>query len=271
MAGRRSPPPLPLPRGSTALQDLHPSLHPLCRPHVGGGRRLQAASAPSPSAAPAQLLSTAPELCGELAPFAAAAAGPPSLLLAADPGELSGTPEIKYLLGNANVSSTLATTSCPFVALGTLLGQPVALAVTGIGPPAAKACTAQLLSCGMRYREAVWLGTSGFSPQVRRQRPHWLLAGLGPENTCLACLRHQPVFTHAHVLCSSTARATHPPAHCASCCSWAACWMPAGAAAPPTPAPQSSARATCVSPPWPPAGATSACRCCQATPAGRAG
>ena len=64
-------------------------------------------------------------------------------------------------------NSTVRTASCPHVAVGTLLGQPVVMATTGIGPTAASACTAQLLSCGVELREAIWLGTSGWTPQVR--------------------------------------------------------------------------------------------------------
>ena len=94
---------------------------------------------------------------------------PRSLLLAADAGYLSGTPELVYLLNNAAVeaNNTRRTASCPYVAVGTLLGQAVVMATTGIGPSAAAACTAQLLSCGVAFREAVWLGTSGWTPQVR--------------------------------------------------------------------------------------------------------
>jgi hypothetical protein len=59
------------------------------------------------------------------------------------------------------------TPNCPFVAVGALLGQPVVLGTTGIGVAAASACTAELLSCpaAAALKEALWVGTSGWSPQ----------------------------------------------------------------------------------------------------------
>lgn len=92
----------------------------------------------------------------------------PSLFLAADPGAMTGVPEVKHLLYNTALepNGSVSSMTCPSVAVGTLLGQPVVLATTGIGEADAAMCTSELLQCGVEYREAVWMGTSGWSLQL---------------------------------------------------------------------------------------------------------
>jgi hypothetical protein len=158
------------------------------------------------------------ELCAVLQRAAALLGSRPSLFLAADPGAMTGVPEVEHLLHNTDLepNGSVSSTTCPSVAIGTLLGQPVVLATTGIGEADAAMCTSELLQCGVEYREAVWLGTSGWSLQVSPppQRPPrdlpWSSHPHGrqarePLLCCLAACRGQE---HTG---SSMARSRHPP------------------------------------------------------------
>ena len=91
-----------------------------------------------------------------------------TLLMVADPGDYSGTGEDKYfssLLGDKN-TVPLADSMCAKLSSGTLLGQPVSLAVTGIGDIASSICATSLLErCGSRIKEILFFGTSGWTPQ----------------------------------------------------------------------------------------------------------
>ena len=152
-------------RRNTSKQNVAARPPPALARRASLGRRRLRASAPSPAPIPKPIKMTHEELCELLA------SAPPnaSLLLAADPGVFSGVPKVRFLLENAKVEADKVgrSASCPSVAVGTLLGQPAIMGTTGIGPPAASACTAELLSCGaaIDMREVVWLGTSGWSPQ----------------------------------------------------------------------------------------------------------
>ncbi len=49
---------------------------------------------------------------------------------------------------------------------GTLVGEPVILVATGIGPTAAAICLAEVLQCAHRIKAILYSGTSGWTPQV---------------------------------------------------------------------------------------------------------
>ncbi|GAB4815301.1 hypothetical protein N2152v2_002347 [Parachlorella kessleri] len=91
-----------------------------------------------------------------------------TLLMVADPGDYSGTGEDKFfssLLGEKNTVG-LTDSMCAKLSSGTLLGQPVALAVSGIGDIASSICATSLLDrCGSRIKEILFFGTSGWTPQ----------------------------------------------------------------------------------------------------------
>lgn len=58
----------------------------------------------------------------------------------------------------------------------------MALVTTGINSQAAAQCMAQVLGCEVDFSEAIWLGTSGWSPQVRRWCWRELLGAGGGGN-----------------------------------------------------------------------------------------
>ncbi|KAK9811758.1 hypothetical protein WJX72_009569 [[Myrmecia] bisecta] len=92
-----------------------------------------------------------------------------SVLLVADPGDFSGTSEAKYFLSNLSnrvPTSEKNSTVCVAKEMGTLLGQPVLVASTGIGSTAAALCVTEILQCAANIKEIIYMGTSGWSPQL---------------------------------------------------------------------------------------------------------
>ncbi len=56
--------------------------------------------------------------------------------------------------------------ACAGVQYGSMMGQPMLVATTGIGPTAAALCVADLVArCGAHITEIVYSGTSGWTPQ----------------------------------------------------------------------------------------------------------
>lgn len=90
-----------------------------------------------------------------------------TVLFVADPGEFSSTPEAAFLLHNLKDRKDLkgGSSLCPSRSTGTIMGQPVVVITTGIGPTPAALCTTEVLMCADYIREAIYLGTSGWSPQ----------------------------------------------------------------------------------------------------------
>ncbi|EFJ50281.1 hypothetical protein VOLCADRAFT_89239 [Volvox carteri f. nagariensis] len=92
-----------------------------------------------------------------------------SLILTADPGDFSGTPEAHHILANLRhqLTKPRSETVCGGVVLGSLMGQDVLVVTTGIGPTAAGLCVQELLTpCGPYISEMIYFGTSGWSPQL---------------------------------------------------------------------------------------------------------
>lgn len=89
-----------------------------------------------------------------------------TLILSADPGDMTGIPETQVVLENARITARGRTAYCPHLAVGEIMGQRVLIGTTGINAVAAALCTSQLLSCGPLVNEILWIGTSGWSPQV---------------------------------------------------------------------------------------------------------
>ncbi|GFR47452.1 hypothetical protein Agub_g9177, partial [Astrephomene gubernaculifera] len=92
-----------------------------------------------------------------------------SLILTADPGDFSGTPEAQHIISNLRHMRQVARTRsvCGGLYLGRLMGQQALVVTTGIGPTAAGLCLQELLtSCGAAVREVLYFGTSGWSPQL---------------------------------------------------------------------------------------------------------
>eukprot|EP00887_Chlorella_sp_A99_P003096 scaffold9.g3096.t1 len=85
-----------------------------------------------------------------------------SLVAAAE----TGIPETQVVLENARITARGRTAYCPHLAVGEIMGQRVLIGTTGINAVAAALCTSQLLSCGPLVNEILWIGTSGWSPQV---------------------------------------------------------------------------------------------------------
>ncbi|GAB4815300.1 hypothetical protein N2152v2_002346 [Parachlorella kessleri] len=88
--------------------------------------------------------------------------------MVADPGDYSGTGEDTYFsaLLASKQSVPPGDSMCAKLESGTLLGQPVAVAVTGIGEVASSICATTLLNrCGTRIKEILFFGTSGWTPQ----------------------------------------------------------------------------------------------------------
>ncbi|KAG2443695.1 hypothetical protein HXX76_002043 [Chlamydomonas incerta] len=98
-----------------------------------------------------------------------AAAGGFSLVLTADPGDFSGTPEAHHIIANLKhkVIKPRSSSVCGGLYFGELMGQPALVVTTGIGPTAAGLCTQELLAaCGASATELIYFGTSGWSPQL---------------------------------------------------------------------------------------------------------
>uniref|UniRef100_A0A7S0RA27 Nucleoside phosphorylase domain-containing protein n=1 Tax=Chlamydomonas leiostraca TaxID=1034604 RepID=A0A7S0RA27_9CHLO len=92
---------------------------------------------------------------------------PFSVILTADPGDFSGTPEAHFIIANLKHkhAKPRSQTVCAGHFSGVLMGQPVLVVTTGIGPPAAGLCTLEVVSaCGPWIKEIVYFGTSGWSP-----------------------------------------------------------------------------------------------------------
>lgn len=92
-----------------------------------------------------------------------------SLLMFADPGDFSGSAESHYLMENLQNKKEIKAFSyaCGKAFAGTIMGQRVALVTTGIGPQTSGICTTVLLeACGAKVKEAIYMGTSGWSAAV---------------------------------------------------------------------------------------------------------
>ena len=58
-------------------------------------------------------------------------------------------------------------TSCPDARYGKIMGQPVAVVTTGIGPMASALCVYDIMeACGSTVKEIIYSGTSGWTPQL---------------------------------------------------------------------------------------------------------
>ncbi|KAG2438952.1 hypothetical protein HYH02_010745 [Chlamydomonas schloesseri] len=92
-----------------------------------------------------------------------------SLVLTADPGDFSGTPEAHHIIANLKhkVVKPRSSSVCGGLYFGELMGQAALVVTTGIGPTAAGLCTQELLTaCGSAVTELIYFGTSGWSPQL---------------------------------------------------------------------------------------------------------
>ncbi|GAX73669.1 hypothetical protein CEUSTIGMA_g1120.t1 [Chlamydomonas eustigma] len=93
---------------------------------------------------------------------------PFSAILTADPGTFSGVSEAHFILANLvnRTDKAADETVCGLLSSGILLGETVLVVTTGIGPSAAAMCTLEVLTeCGAWIQDAVYFGTSGWSPQ----------------------------------------------------------------------------------------------------------
>ncbi|KAG1654769.1 hypothetical protein FOA52_015329 [Chlamydomonas sp. UWO 241] len=91
-----------------------------------------------------------------------------SLILTADPGDFSGVSEAHHVLANLveRRENPRSSSVCGQVSTGTLMGEFVVVATTGIGASAASMCTLEILrECGSLIKDIVYFGTSGWSPQ----------------------------------------------------------------------------------------------------------
>ena len=71
-------------------------------------------------------------------------------------------------------------TTCANLQRGTIMGENVVVAATGIGMVNAALCTMDVLSCGNYIKELIWSGTSGFPAQVAAELvscSHSMLSG----------------------------------------------------------------------------------------------
>ena len=57
-------------------------------------------------------------------------------------------------------------TTCASLQRGTIMGENIVVAGTGIGMVNAALCTMDILSCGDYIKELIWSGTAGFPAQV---------------------------------------------------------------------------------------------------------
>ncbi|KXZ49339.1 hypothetical protein GPECTOR_22g933 [Gonium pectorale] len=92
-----------------------------------------------------------------------------SLILTADPGDFSGTPEAHHIIANLRHRTTKPRSEsvCGGLYFGSLMGQDALVVTTGIGPTAAGLCVQELLTaCGSSVTEMIYFGTSGWSPQL---------------------------------------------------------------------------------------------------------
>jgi hypothetical protein len=73
---------------------------------------------------------------------------PRTVLMVADDGAFSGTPEDKVYIDNLSnkVSFPAGLVACPRAFFGTVMNQPVAVITSGIGPMAAALCTFDLMN-----------------------------------------------------------------------------------------------------------------------------
>lgn len=143
----------------------------------------------------AALLAVAAQVASAQSPAGAAAckamfgAGA-SLLLFADPGDFSGSAESKYLFENllAKKNHTFFDYACAHTYSGRLLRQRVVLITTGIGPTTAGLCTAAVLEyCGKLVKEAIYMGTSGWSAAVGG-----IVTPAGPDTPAASCAAPGP-------------------------------------------------------------------------------
>lgn len=83
-------------------------------------------------------------------------------------GSFTGVAEGTFYAANLKnaVSINANDTLCASRSYGTLVGEPVILVATGIGPTAAAICLAELLQCATRIKEVLYSGTAGWTPQV---------------------------------------------------------------------------------------------------------
>eukprot|EP00798_Chlamydomonas_sp_ICE-L_P018442 gene18442-24917_t len=94
---------------------------------------------------------------------------PFSVVMTADPGIFSGTPEAHYILNNLQDSKKepQGDSVCADVQYGYLMGQEVLIVTSGIGAAAAGLCTLEVTTaCGPWITEIIYFGTSGWSPQL---------------------------------------------------------------------------------------------------------
>lgn len=92
-----------------------------------------------------------------------------TVLMVADPGTFSGTPEALHyeqeLKNPVHVPSGLLL--CPRITVGTLFGLPTIVATSGIGPTTAALCAIDMAKClGPKFKELIYSGTSGWSSAV---------------------------------------------------------------------------------------------------------
>ncbi|KXS22044.1 hypothetical protein M427DRAFT_129820 [Gonapodya prolifera JEL478] len=96
--------------------------------------------------------------------------GKATALFVADAGAFSGTGEDIWYSSNCNDCKSLDTslTLCEGnVNYGTIMGQKVVIAGTGIGPLASTTCVLDFMNnCGIYIKEVIYSGTSGWSPSV---------------------------------------------------------------------------------------------------------
>ncbi|XP_024385844.1 uncharacterized protein [Physcomitrium patens] len=92
-----------------------------------------------------------------------------TVLMVADPGEFSGVPEAVHFEESLQnpVYIPRGSLLCPRVTVGKLMGQPTIVATSGIGPTTAALCAIDLAKClGSRFKELIYVGTSGWSAAV---------------------------------------------------------------------------------------------------------
>ncbi|BDA42288.1 hypothetical protein COCOBI_03-1750 [Coccomyxa sp. Obi] len=93
---------------------------------------------------------------------------PISVIMVADDGTFSGTSEAVFILGflQNKLQAPAETNPCQQFYTGTLLGQSVVVAISGIGPEASALCSAFVAECASNVKDFIYVGTSGYSSQV---------------------------------------------------------------------------------------------------------